>query len=186
MSEERQETVADIVAKIRSIAYIQTAESPSSVLQFADRIEAAHKREREAGADAAQICGEIGEMVEREAACHQHVTDYHGLNAAAMREALVMVKRLFDGRLMWQPDIRKAHEAVNAALAAPPRNCDVGTAEEQKRRWHANCGRGIPNCKHCKVYEQARKSGLVDDKNRIRFDCRFIWAQMPYEEGGAE
>ena len=31
-------------------------------------------------------------------------------NSAAMREALVMVKRLFDGRLMWQPDIRKAHE----------------------------------------------------------------------------
>ena len=45
-------------------------------------------------------------------------------NAAAMREALEMVKRLFDGRLMWQPDIRKAHEAVNSALAKPPRNCD--------------------------------------------------------------
>lgn len=45
-------------------------------------------------------------------------------NAAAMREVLLIVKRLFDGRLMWQPDIRKAHEAVNAALAKPPRNCD--------------------------------------------------------------
>ena len=45
-------------------------------------------------------------------------------NAAAMREALMMVKRLFDGRLMWQTDIRKAHEAVNAALAKLPRNCD--------------------------------------------------------------
>ena len=44
--------------------------------------------------------------------------------AAAMREALVMVKRLFDGRLMWQTDIRKAHEAVDAALAKSPRNCD--------------------------------------------------------------
>ena len=67
MSEERQETIADIVADIRSVAYIQTAESPSSVLQFADRIEAAAKREREAEAEAAQICGEIGEMVGREA-----------------------------------------------------------------------------------------------------------------------
>ena len=45
-------------------------------------------------------------------------------NAEAMREALMMVKRLFDGRLMWQTDIRKAHEAVNAALAKLPRNCD--------------------------------------------------------------
>ena len=44
MSKERQETVADIVAKIRSVAYIQTSESPSSVLQFADRIEAAYSR----------------------------------------------------------------------------------------------------------------------------------------------
>ena len=34
------------------------------------------------------------------------------------RNALAMVKKLFDGRIMWQPDIRKAHEAVNAALAA--------------------------------------------------------------------
>lgn len=48
-------------------------------------------------------------------------------NVKAMRDALVMVKRLFDGRLMWQPDISKAHEAVDAALAKPPRNCDVGT-----------------------------------------------------------
>ena len=45
-------------------------------------------------------------------------------NMSAMREALVRVKRLFDGRLMWQPDISKAHEAVDAALAKPPRNCD--------------------------------------------------------------
>lgn len=38
--------------------------------------------------------------------------------ADAMREALVKVKKLFDGRIMWQPEIREAHEAVNAALAA--------------------------------------------------------------------
>ena len=63
------------------------------------------------------------------------------------------------------------------------RNCDIGTAEEQERRWRSNCGSGIPNCKHCKVYERAGKSGLVNDKNMVRFDCRLIWAQMPYEEG---
>jgi hypothetical protein len=51
-------------------------------------------------------------------------------NMAAMYEALVRVKRLFDGRLMWQPDIRKAHEAVNSALSEPPRNCDIYTTEE--------------------------------------------------------
>lgn len=44
MSNKSRETVADIVAQIRAVAYIQTAESPSSVLQLADRIEAAAKR----------------------------------------------------------------------------------------------------------------------------------------------
>ena len=126
------------------------------------------KRELEAGAEAAQICGEIGEMVGREAACHQPVTDCHGLNAAAMYEALVMVKRLFDGRLMWQPDIRKAHEAVNAALAAPPRNCDVGTAEEQVERHKRLCESMSHITKDCWVVG-CRK-------------CIAVWAQMTYEE----
>ena len=75
-------------------------------------------------------------------------------------------------------------ETCKAALAAPPRNCDVGTAVEQESRWRTNCGYGIPNCKHCKVYEEAKNSGLVNGRYLMRCDCRFIWAQMPYEEGG--
>ena len=67
MSKAKQETIADIVAALRAVAYIQTAESPRDVLEFANRIEDAAKREREAGAEAAQICGEIGEMIGREA-----------------------------------------------------------------------------------------------------------------------
>ena len=89
-------------------------------------------------------------------------------NAAAMREALMMAKRLFDGRLMWQTDIRKAHEAVNAALAAPPRNCDVGTAEEQEKRFLALCDSN--NCSSCPV------------RFKGKTDCVFTWAQMPYDE----
>lgn len=45
MSNKSRETVADIVAQIRDVAYIQTVESTSSVLQLADRIEEAHKCE---------------------------------------------------------------------------------------------------------------------------------------------
>ena len=91
-------------------------------------------------------------------------------NAAAMCEALVMVKRLFDGRLMWQPDIRKAHEAVNSALAEPPRNCDVGTVKEQSERFAKFC---YPQkCNKCKLH--------TDEF------CVLRWSQMPYEEGGAE
>ena len=134
MSNERQETIADIVADIRAqnqgLPEDGYALSPlaGDLLSIADRIEAAAKRERESGAEAAQVCGEIGEMIGREAArrSDERTAEKSSAvgNAAAMREALLVVKRLFDGRLMWQPDIRKAHEAVDAALAKPPRNCD--------------------------------------------------------------
>ena len=90
-------------------------------------------------------------------------------NAAAMREALVIVKRLFDGLLMWQTDIRKAHEAVNAALAEPPRNCDVGTVKEQSEMFFEFCT--PKRCDECKVHE--------DDSF---YRCVLRWCQMPYEE----
>ena len=74
MSDARQETVADIVREMR-IGDLCAADTSASrpeyindfLASYADRIEAAAKREREAGAAAAQICGEIGEMVGREA-----------------------------------------------------------------------------------------------------------------------
>ena len=72
-------------------------------------------------APAAQICGEFGEIIGREAAAEKYSAVG---NAAKMREALLMVKKLFDGRIMFQNAIREAHKAVEAALAAPPRNCD--------------------------------------------------------------
>ena len=155
MSNARQETIDHIVKEMRGNAKHNHAlvEVSKYLTEIADRIEAAYKRlaiptpeqwteiarqgaeiadlkrendamkrEREAGAEAAQICGEIGEMIGRYATSEK--SSQVG-NAAAIREALVMVKRLFDGLLMWQQDIRKAHEAVDAALAAPPRNCDL-------------------------------------------------------------
>ena len=116
------------------------------------------------------------EIVLRAAACRQPVTDCHGLNAAAMRDALLIVKRLFDGRLMWQPDIRKAHEAVNAALAAPPRNCDVGTTKEQSARFDAHCRKHM-GCLTCPL----REKDVGVPKH-----CELAWAQMPYEEGSGK
>lgn len=88
----------------------------------------------------------------------------------AMRDALVMVKRLFDGRLMWQTDIRKAHEAVNSALAAPPRNCDVGSAEEQTERFVDFCYRS-EKCVSCQMEPEEGT------------DCILKWAQEPYRKG---
>ena len=76
MSNKKQETIADIVAEMLAFADTDAQTIGRDVLRrriqkFARSIEAAAKREREAGAAAAQICGEVGEMVGREAACKE-------------------------------------------------------------------------------------------------------------------
>ena len=90
MSNKRQETIADIVAEMRIgdlCAEDTSASRPEFINDFlasyADRIEAAWKRESEAGAEAAQICGEIGEMVGREATREE---SSHVGNAGTVRE----------------------------------------------------------------------------------------------------
>ena len=121
----KQETIADIVAALRAVAYIQTAESPRDVLEFANRIEAAAKRDREAGAEAAQVCGEIGEMIGREAT--REKSSQVG-NAAKMREALSDACYAMFNFLKTQNggygEMAKALDKAKAALAEPPRNCD--------------------------------------------------------------
>ena len=69
-------------------------------------------------------------------------------------------------------DTRKVAEELKKSL----RNCDVGTAEEQYARVRAFCKRHKVGfrCVDCPV------NGVLP-KN-----CALIWAQMPYEEGGAK
>jgi len=70
--------------------------------------------------------------------------------------------------------VRKA----KSALAAPPRNCDVGTVEEQLERFDKFCHANI-NTERC--------CGNCPAFRTTRYDCELIWAQMPYEkEGGAK
>lgn len=86
----KHDTIADILAYMRECAdgtekhglYDLRDYGTDYLRALADNIEAAMKREREAGADAAQICGEIGEMIGRAAACRQTVTDCHVLGNA--------------------------------------------------------------------------------------------------------
>lgn len=224
------ETINDIVAEMRIgdlCAGDTTSSRPEYINDFlagyADRIEAAYKREREAGAEAAQICGEIGEMIGREAttekssavvntdtvrgiakkmlntsmqeitaehinewatrlaaACEQSVTDCNHLgNAAKMREALdAVVKVGYPHNFQNEsPHIRgycceitTAIKKCFDALSAPPRNCDVGTAEEQSERYEKFCNahrsreKGCGGCPLCDIV-----------------CCGFAWLQMPYE-----
>ena len=97
--------------------------------KLCQRIKAAHKRELEAGAEAAQICGEIGEMIGREATDRQPVTDCNRVgNAAKMREALSDACYAMFNFLKTQnggyEEMAKALDKAKAALAIPPRNCD--------------------------------------------------------------
>ena len=102
---------------------------------------------------------------------------------AALEQAKEIARTIYSTSETGSPHedlAEKIVEIANAALAEPVRNYEVGTAEEQESRWKTNCGYGIPNCKHCKVYEEAKNSGLVNSRYLMRCDCRFIWAQMPY------
>ena len=67
-------------------------------------------------------------------------------------------------------DLRDSH--VKPALSAPQRNCDVGTADEQTNSYLDFCKRHT--CQSCPA------------RFKRKTDCGFIWAQMPYEEGGAK
>ena len=86
MSNE-QETIEDIVAEIRNESHAGDASClewvSAKMRTYADRIEAAARREREAGAEAAQVCGETGEMIGREATREK---SSRVSNAAKMRE----------------------------------------------------------------------------------------------------
>ena len=131
MSNEKQETIEDIVADIRAqnqgLPEDCYALSPlvCDLLSFADRIEAAANREREAGAEAAQVCGEVGEMIGREAT--REKSSRVG-NSAKMRESLSDACYAMFNFLKTQnggyEEMAKALDKAKAALAAPPRNCD--------------------------------------------------------------
>ena len=141
MRSAKQETVADIVARMRDEAHAGDASClewvGAKIRHYADRIEAAAKREREAGAEAAQVCGEIGEMIGRESARmsdERTAEKYSAVgNAAKMREALeAVVKVGYPHNFQKEsPHIRGyCHEITTAikkcfdALSSPPRNCD--------------------------------------------------------------
>ena len=124
-----------------------------------------------------------------EAAMNQPVTDCNHLgNAAKMRDALRQVSRvaveMTRKTVTGESEDRKTVDEwalrlcdiVSATLAAPPRNCDVGTDEEQSRRYEELCDRHTCGSRcsasGCPMYEH---------------DCSpFAWGQMPYEEGGAK
>ena len=91
--------------------------------------------------------------------------------ASEMREALVAVKELFDGGIMFQNAIRKVHRQVNDALSSPRLNCEVGTVEEQVKRFKERCR--TQSCHRVVCGNDAKVFYLAE--------CAIRWSQMPYE-----
>ena len=172
MSNANQETIADIVAEMRNEGHAGDESClewvGAKIRGYADRIEAAAKREREAGAEAAQVCGEIGEMIGREATREE--SSQVG-NSAKMREALSDACYAMFNFLKTQNggygEMAKALDKAKSALAEPTRNCDIGNALEQVSRHRIWCKCGGACAVSCKM-------------------CFAKWSQMPYEEGGAK
>ena len=65
---------------------------------------------------------------------------------------------------------------VDAALAEPVKNCEVGTLEEQAERFAEYCDSEVCKRNRCKFNAKA----LCIER------CALAWAQMPYKEGGAK
>lgn len=95
--------------------------------------------------------------------------DVHG-NAAAAIDALRYILHQIDNN----PDKLSAGDLLciigdkaEAALKKPPRQCDVGTAEEQTARYVKYCRQHAPCDNKCPLNKT--------------YDCKFTWSQMPCE-----
>ena len=105
--------------------------------------------------------------------------------AAKMREACENIAEYAKTAACHIEDIDDAHllsylnqieRWAESAISSPPRNCDVGTAEEQSARFDAQCRKHM-GCLTCPF---RAKDGGVHNL------CEFAWSQMPYEKEGAE
>ena len=86
-------------------------------------------------------------------------------NTAKMREALLLALAFANGMYnTTKSDVYlKLAETIEEALAAPPRNCDVGTAEEQTRRVVDFCYRS----EACTSYQKKGTTSVDAGKERI-------------------
>lgn len=185
----KPETSADIIVEMRDLGKLDEKSSdkiPRSLMglglrTYADRLEAAWKRDKNnIEADALFVGGFIEASRKRELFTKTRETDNSGAaiytndnsgNCAKMREALKTVKRYLDG---YTVNVLEMRSQVDAALAAPPRNCDVGTARQQEKRHKEEV---------CPKSACPQHEGFVSKACR---GCFAMWAQMPCKEGGAK
>lgn len=192
------------------IAEMQNPSNPSVCPWFAGRLDVAHKREVDAlKRRCAELDAEIAakdEVIKRlndaiseeqrrkmaTAEKSSAVGDAAKLREAVIETQSIIVKcmdilnripecgynALIDDVAEELCELRE--QCVKPALAAPPRNCDVGTSDEQSERFenfclkHIGCAEemGGRHCVGCPLEKASR---------HITQKCELYWAQMPYE-----
>lgn len=107
-------------------------------------------------------------------------------DCAKLREALEKISQRFfeNGYGQHRAELNdEDRRMIESALAEPPRQCDVGTADEQAERFenfclqHIGCAEetGGRHCVGCPLEKASRNTTQK---------CELYWAQMPHEEGG--
>ena len=130
--------------------------------------------------------GEIGEMIGREAT--REKSSQVG-NKAAMRDACANIAEYAKAASCHTDDshllgyLYQIERWAESAIAAPPRNCDVGKPEEQQDRFREFCRRHF-DARECGLGRSVAKCPAYQGGKNP--DCSLWWAQMPYEEGGAK
>ena len=167
-ADEIERDVAEKMKRGEMISDQYAREVVADLRKEADRLEAARKRELAKVEAEALSAGGLVEAMRHKPG-----------NAAAMREALLLCYRVIHCAMVAgvinRDDANKAMDAYHAALAKPPRNCDVGTADEQDKRFaYQFCRVGIEGCVRCKLNTLKHRGNT----------CGIHWAQMPYKKGG--
>ena len=81
---------------------------------------------------------------------------------------------------VYMSDVAESIDNARAVLSASPRNCDVGTAEEQQERFREFCRRHN-DAGECGIGRTHAKCPCW--RGHKNPDCALSWAQMPCEEG---
>ena len=171
---DRQETIADIVSEMRNEGHTGDASClgwvGAKMQRYADRIEAAaNHRFREV---TKMIPHEEVAYAKTETATPTSEKSSAVGNAAEMREALMEASIALSSAThhhLTEDDAKECLAVIESALSKPPRNCDIGTEEEQVSRYNKFCMRSA--CNKCPFYVA---SDLLA--------CGVRWSQIPYME----
>lgn len=104
-------------------------------------------------------------------------------NVAAMREACENIAEYAKTAACHTEDahllgyLEQIEALAKAALAAPPRNCDMGDAADWEKQFGEECDKGHI-CSDCPVRHAKTRMAIEFNKGAR---CEFVWAQMPYE-----